>query len=338
MKITVIIPTYRRTKDLARCLSALQKQTRPADEVILVVRDTDTETWGFLEGFNANSLPLRTETVRITGVVAAMNTGLEVAQGDIIAFTDDDAGPHPDWLERIEAHFLADDRVGGVGGRDWVYHGTELEDGAREVVGQVQWFGRVIGNHHIGVGEPREVDVLKGVNMCFRRSAIALSGRAGANAGLRFDERMRGTGAQVHFEVAFTLALRRAGWKLIYDPKVAVDHFRGQRFDEDQRDAFNELAVTNSVHNETLILLEHFAPLQRAVFLSWATLVGTRDAPGFLQWLRFSKSEGAVAGKKCLASLRGRWQGLWSWQQYARHSESGSLRDHRAASPKDISP
>jgi glycosyltransferase involved in cell wall biosynthesis len=307
MKITVIVPTYRRTKDLARCLEALQKQTRPADEVILVVRDTDTETRTFLEAFNPGTLPLRTETVIITGVVAAMNTGLEVANGDIIAFTDDDAGPHPDWLERIEAHFLADDRVGGVGGRDWVYHGTELEDGAREVVGQVQWFGRVIGNHHIGVGEPREVDVLKGVNMSFRRSAIAR---------LRFDERMRGTGAQVHFEVAFTLSLRRAGWTLIYDPKVAVDHFRGQRFDEDKRDTFNDLAVTNAVHNETLILLEHFSPLQRIVFLLWAMLVGTRDAPGFVQWLRFSAKEGTLAGKKWLASVRGRWQGILSWQAH----------------------
>jgi glycosyltransferase involved in cell wall biosynthesis len=317
MKITVIVPTYRRTKDLARCLEALQKQTRPADEVILVVRDTDTETWAFLEAFNPGSLPLRTETVSITGVVAAMNTGLEVAKGDIIAFTDDDAGPHPDWLERIEAHFLADDRVGGVGGRDWVYHGTELEDGAREVVGQVQWFGRVIGNHHIGVGEPREVDVLKGVNMSFRRSAIAR---------LRFDERMRGTGAQVHFEVAFTLALRRAGWTLIYDPKVAVDHFRGQRFDEDKRDTFNDLAVTNAVHNETLILLEHFSSIQRIVFLLWAMLVGTRDAPGFVQWLRFSAKEGTLAGKKWLASVRGRWQGVLSWQAHRNLQATSMLR------------
>lgn len=323
MKITVIVPTYRRTKDLARCLAALQTQTRPADEIILVVRDTDKETWAFIEAFNLGSLPLRTETVSITGVVAAMNTGLEVAKGDIIAFTDDDAGPHPDWLERIETHFLADDRVGGVGGRDWVYHGTELEDGAREVVGQVQWFGRVIGNHHIGIGEPREVDVLKGVNMSFRRSAIAE---------LRFDQRMRGTGAQVHFEVAFTLALRRAGWTLIYDPKVAVDHFRGQRFDEDKRDTFNGLAVTNAVHNETLILLEHFSPTQRTIFLVWAMLVGTRDAPGFLQWLRFSAKEGTLAGKKWLASVRGRWQGVLSWQVHTNPSATPMLREQQQRS------
>ncbi|MEO0683984.1 MAG: glycosyltransferase family A protein, partial [Cyanobacteria bacterium J06649_11] len=172
MSIAVIIPTYRRSQDLARCLKALQNQTRPADEVIVVVRDTDTETWSFLTAFDSKDLGLRSATVSITGVVAAMNTGLDAATADIVAFTDDDAAPHLDWLARIESHYLANEQVGGVGGRDWVYHGTDLEDGSSRTVGQVHWFGRVIGNHHIGTGEAREVDVLKGVNMSFRRAAI----------------------------------------------------------------------------------------------------------------------------------------------------------------------
>jgi glycosyltransferase involved in cell wall biosynthesis len=234
-----------------------------------------------------------------------MNAGMDAACGDIIAFTDDDAAPHTDWLERIEAHFLSDTNIGGVGGRDWVYHGTQLEEGERQVVGQVQWFGRVIGEHHLGVGEAREVDVLKGVNMSFRRSAIAQ---------MHFDPRMRGTGAQVHFELAFSLSLKRAGWKLIYDPKVAVDHFPAQRFDEDQRNRFNDIALINAIHNETLVLLEHFPPAQRTAFLIWATLVGTRDSLGFLQGLRFLPKEGALAGQKLLASLRGRWQAWETWQ------------------------
>lgn len=313
MTITALIPTYRRPQDLARCLEALKQQTRPVDEVLVVVRDTDAETWTLLKEFNPDPLPLRTVAVRVPGVVVAMNAGLDTAQGDIIAITDDDAAPHTDWLARIEAHFRSDERVGGVGGRDWVYHGTQLEDGAREIVGLVQWFGRVVGNHHLGVGEPREVDVIKGVNSSYRRTAIKE---------LRFDERMRGTGAQVHFEIAFSLALRRAGWKLIYDPLVAVDHYPAQRFDEDQRNNFNDIALINAVHNETLVLLEHLSPARRTVFLLWAILVGTRDAMGFVQWLRLMPSEGALAGQKWLASLRGRWQGWCTWQQYLREASA----------------
>ena len=173
MNITVIVPTYRRPKDLERCLEALKQQARLAEEVVVTVRDSDDETWQFLEKFDRGLLAFRTVTVKVAGVIAAMNSGLEVSKGDIIAFIDDDAVPHNDWLARIEAHFLADDSVGGLGGRDIMYEGNQLVEGEKEIVGKIQWFGRMIGNHHIGIGKPREVDILKGVNMSFRRAAIA---------------------------------------------------------------------------------------------------------------------------------------------------------------------
>ncbi|MEH2464459.1 glycosyltransferase family 2 protein [Nostoc sp.] len=308
MRNTVLIPTYRRPQDLSRCLLALQEQTKPVDQMIVVVRDTDTETWQFFSQFKADNLPLHTVKVTQSGVVAALNAGLAAVEGDIVSITDDDAAPHPDWLERIAAYFTCDSRLGGLGGRDWIHHGSKLENESRLVVGQLQWFGRVIGNHHLGVGEPREVDVLKGVNMSFRKEAIGQ---------LRFDERMRGTGAQVHFEMAFTLALKRAGWKIIYDPNVAVDHYPAQRFDEDQRNNFNEIAFINLVHNETLVLLEHLPFIRRIVFLFWAVFVGTCDSLGFVQWLRFLPSQGQLAGKKLLASWRGRWQG---YKQFVIHN------------------
>ncbi len=277
----------------------------------MVVRDTDTQTWEFLSEFNAGNLPLRTVKVMVPGVVAALNAGLEAVEGDIVSITDDDAAPHTDWLERIADHFTNDTSLGGVGGRDWVYQNQKLADDSRGVVGKLQWFGRVIGNHHLGVGTLREVDVLKGVNMSFRSYAIAP---------LHFDTRMRGTGAQVHFELAFCLTLKRAGWKLIYDPQVAVDHYPATRFDEDKRQQFNHIAFTNAVHNETLALLEHFSYLQRLVFFLWSALVGTREALGFMQWLRLLPQQGNLAGQKWLASIRGRWQGFCTWQQYQQTS------------------
>jgi len=296
---------------------ALQAQTKPADQVIVVVRDTDAETWQFLAEFPLNNLPLQTITITQPGVVAALNAGLAAVEGDVLSITDDDAAPHPDWLEKINAHFLADSQIGGVGGRDWIHQGNKIADESRAVVGQLQWFGRVIGNHHLGVGEPRPVDVLKGVNMSFRTQAIAK---------LRFDERMRGTGAQVHFEMAFTFALKRAGWQIIYDPQIAVDHYPAQRFDEDQRHNFNAIAQINLVHNETLVLLEHLSPLRRIIFLLWAIIVGTRDCYGFVQWLRFFPSQSQLATRKLLASWRGRWQGWQTWQSPNFKMQNSTLK------------
>lgn len=306
MNITVIIPTYRRPKDLVRCLEALKKQTRPPSEVLVVIRDTDTVTWAFLEKFNPELLPIYIVKVKIPGQVAALNAGLDEAKGEIIAITDDDAVPHSDWLERIESHFLADKAVGGVGGRDYLYIDNQLVEGSKKIVGKLQWFGRAIGNHHLGVGESREVDILKGANMSFHKNAIA---------GLRFDERLRGTGAQVHNDLMFCLAVKKRGWKLIYDPKVEIEHYQGQRFDEDKRQQFNAQALSNMVHNETLTLLEYLSPLRRFAFLIWAGLVGTRGSPGLVQWLRFLPSQGILSGQKFLASLHGRWQGYQTWSR-----------------------
>ncbi|MDD1414456.1 glycosyltransferase family 2 protein [Dolichospermum sp. ST_con] len=310
MRNTVLIPTYRRPQDLARCLKALQQQTKSVDQAIIVVRDTDTATQQFLNQFLSHILPLQIVTVTQPGVVAALNAGLTQVQGDIVSIPDDDAAPHPDWLAKINTHFSVNRAIGGVGGRDWVYQGDKLENGSRPIVGKLQWCGRVIGNHHLGVGVPREVDVLKGVNMSFRTQAIGK---------LRFDDRMQGTGAQVHFEMSFTLTLKRAGWTMIYDPSIAVDHYPAQRFDEDQRHNFNDTALINLVHNETLVLLEHLSPLRQAVFLSWSVLIGTRESLGICQWLRLFPQQRQLASKKLHASLQGRWLG---YQQYRKMEKS----------------
>jgi cellulose synthase/poly-beta-1,6-N-acetylglucosamine synthase-like glycosyltransferase len=304
---------------------ALQAQTLPVTQVIVVVRDSDAATWEFLAQFYSPNLLLDIVTVSVPGVVAALNAGLDVVKGDIISITDDDAAPHPDWLEKINAHFLRQSALGGVGGRDLIYEGgnishiSHISHPAKNLtVGKLQWFGRVIGNHHLGSGVAREVDVLKGVNMSFRTLAIGK---------LRFDQRMRGTGAQVHFEMAFTLALKRAGWQIIYDPNIAVDHYPATRFDEDQRHKFNQMAVINLVHNETLVLLEHLSLVRRIVFLLWAVLVGTRDSFGLLQWCRFFPSFGQLANEKLQASLRGRWEGYQTWK--SQDASGKEQRDNR---------
>lgn len=272
MKMTVIVPTYRRPHDLCRCLEAFKAQEWPADQVLVTVREDDSATNAFLREYDADPLPLQIVRLKAPGVVAAMNAGLQAASGDIIALTDDDTAPYPDWLERIEAHFAADPHVGGVGGRDW----QPVERGSRRVVGKIQWYGRVVGNHHLGVGAAREVDVLKGANCAYRAEPLKRIG---------FESRLRGGGAQVHWELALGLAMRQAGWKLIYDPAVAMDHFIAQRLDADQnlRGIFNAEGIQNSAYNETLILLSYFPPLRRTVFLLWAFLIGTKGEPGPLQ-------------------------------------------------------
>jgi glycosyltransferase involved in cell wall biosynthesis len=308
MQVSVLVPTYRRSQDLARCLEALKRQSYSAMQVLVVVRDTDEETHEMLEKFVLGALPLQVVSVTVPGQVAALNAGLMAAAGEIIAITDDDAAPHSDWLERIVGHFLADDRVGGVGGRDWVYQpGSQVPEQASDdrlvIVGQLQWFGRAIGNHHIGTGAAREVDILKGANMSYRRSAIL---------GLCFDQRLKGAGAQVSNDMGFSLSVRKRGWKLIYDPIVAVDHYPAMRFDIDRRDQFDFDAYAYAAHNQTLIMVGYLAKINFAAYFLWAILIGTSGCFGLSQAVRFILSERNLAVRKFLAAMLGHFQAAFS--------------------------
>ena len=304
MKITVLVPTYRRPDDLHRCLEALKIQERPADQVIVTVREDDAETAAFFAGYTAAPLPLQIAAVTVPGVIAAMNAGLAQSTGDIIALTDDDTAPYTDWLQRIEAHFAADLQVGGVGGRDW----QPNDHRNFPVVGKVQWFGRVIGNHHLGCGPAREVDLLKGANCAYRAEPLKRIG---------FDTRLRGKGAQVHWELALGLAMRRAGWKLIYDPAVALDHFIAQRLDNDNnhRGFFEPNGLCDAVYNETLILLTYLPPLRRVAFLIWALSVGTWGEPGPLQVPRLLARQDKHIWSRLHSTYTGRMAALHSLRE-----------------------
>jgi GT2 family glycosyltransferase len=272
MDITVIVPTYKRPDDLRRCLDALKKQTLAPARVNVVRRDIDVATAAMLAGYDASGLVMQVHVVHVPGVVAALNVGLEHAVGDAVAMTDDDAAPHPDWLQRIAGHFRADARVGGVGGRDRIFQDGRKDDWPPQArVGISTWYGRTYGNHNCGVGPAREVEALKGVCMAFRRGAIGQ---------LRFDRRLRGPGAQVANEYLFGGAIRSAGWKLIYDPAILVDHYPSVRPDSDQRNQIDRSALRDLIHNAALGYLEYLPARRSIAILLYQLLWGSRMSPG----------------------------------------------------------
>jgi len=92
--VSVVVPTCGRPELLKRCLDALDAQTLPAEQMeIIIVDDTHSRR----------------------GPAAARNKGWRRANGDLIAFTDDDTVPDPRWLERGLAAFAPD--VDAVCGR-----------------------------------------------------------------------------------------------------------------------------------------------------------------------------------------------------------------------------
>jgi cellulose synthase/poly-beta-1,6-N-acetylglucosamine synthase-like glycosyltransferase len=309
-RLSVVVPTYRRPADLERCLAALDAQARPADEIIVVARADDHATHAFLgtRPPGPGTHNLRVAPVTQPGVIAAYNRGLETACGEIVCFTDDDAAPHPDWTRRLGDAFAQDHTLGGIGGRDIVHERGSVLTGAAPNVGLLRWYGRPIGNHHIGSGPLRRVQVLKAVNMAFRRDAVQ---------GVRFDERLLGSGAQVHCEMQFSLDVVSRAWKLMYDPTILVDHFPAPRGDEDQRYVFNRTAFYNASYNLRLIMRDHLSPAGRVAFVFYATLIGTRADPGLGRalTLAFGRTGPTVAMQQWWIGVRAL---LGAWQQEKR--------------------
>lgn len=271
-------------------------------EIVVGMRDDDHDTAAALDAIAGSlGVPVVRAPTAEPGVIAAMNAALARCRGDIIALTDDDTEPRADWVERLVRAF-DDPNVGGAGGRDW----QPLERGDREDVGRVQWFGRVIGNHHLGAGPARAVDVLKGANAAFRAPLLRAAG---------FDRRLEGAGAQMFWELALCLPLRRAGWTLIYDPAIAVEHHIAPRHDDDQRHrgTFAAPPQVQAVHNETLVMLEHQRGAARLAFILWAVLVGTRIEPGLAQLPRLLLAGDGHAFARWSSTLRGRWRGFAHW-------------------------
>lgn len=305
MSLCVVVVTYRRVSSLADCLDGLSKLRRLPQQIIVTVRDIDRETQDFLQSYSTSNLSFQQVLVTTPGIVAARNAGLEACNSDIVAFLDDDTVPHADWSERVIEHFVANPRLGGLGGKDRLHNGIQFDERRSNVIGRVQWCGRVIPNQHLGYGAPREVDFLKGANMIFRSKAVG---------SIRFDTRLKGKGAQPNDDVTFCLAVRRAGWQLVYDPAVLVDHFSGSR------DEVRHYAVIAPVtdwrgfqdfgYNEVIAVWDELSPRRRVAFGIWSVLIGTRVCPGILQAVRFTPKLGLGSWRRFWIAQRGKLEAL----------------------------
>jgi glycosyltransferase involved in cell wall biosynthesis len=282
--ISVIIPSYKRASDLKRCLEAIARQTRQANEVVVIAREEDTETLAVVSTVESGLKNLRRLYVTQPGLVAALNHALDNLEADLLVFTDDDAEAQIDWLARIEKRF-EDPKVGAVGGRDWLqlpsepsrYSPTETTR-----VGVLTWYGKAYGNHHCPVrGHTREVMFLKGVNMAIRRKALGPA---------RIDSRLRGSGSQVGTELDLCSRIRQAGYILLFDDRILVKHHCSPRPKGDDRCDINGSVFEDCCFNTHYLISKHFGLIRSAIHLGNNLLLGWRSQPGLLAALKWRAS------------------------------------------------
>lgn len=138
-KVSVIIPTYKRSQTLSRAIKSVADQTYTNIEILVVDDNEPGDEYSkavceLVQSLNFNNLILITQKKHINGA-AARNVGIRNATGEYIAFLDDDDLWMPDKIEK-QVSFLSklNDSYGGVSTRK-IYYLNGEQDHISEVWG-----------------------------------------------------------------------------------------------------------------------------------------------------------------------------------------------------------
>jgi GT2 family glycosyltransferase len=284
---TVAICTRERPEDLTRALGGVSALRPAPDEILVIDNNPSTDRTRQVVAQFARVRYIREDR---PGLDAARNRALREACTEIVAFTDDDAVPEPEWLSHLLQPF-GDPRV-------WCTSGLtlplELETPAQEWFERYSPFGRGFdrvvfdGIRH----DPLTVAPIgAGANMAVRRQVLVDLGG--------FDEALdAGTVTHSGGDHEMFGRILASGYRIVYEP-AAVSWHRHRRTWEELRNALYGYGV--------------------GVYALWTRRLLFEREPGALKhaarWLRYGqmprlwrtlrRRSGAAPPDLQLAELRG---------------------------------
>jgi GT2 family glycosyltransferase len=114
--VSVVLCTYRRPRSVARFLESLRRQTRPADELLVIDASGDDDTERVVTGWDgARQVRYWRVVPPLRGLTRQRNFGLRTVQYDLTAFFDDDVVLEASCLSQMEAAHRASSTLAGVG-------------------------------------------------------------------------------------------------------------------------------------------------------------------------------------------------------------------------------
>ena len=214
VRVSVIIPTFRRRQLVEIALHALAEQSMsPADYEVNVIVDGSTDGTAELLAAAAPAYRLRGVLQPNRGAAAARNAGIRMAAGELLVFLDDDMEPAPRLLESHLAAHAGQPRLAVLGAAPiW------LDAQSSPLVNYVA----AKFNEHLArlatTDLPLGIRDFYGGNFSVRRALLDEVGR--------FDEAFRAYGNE---DLDMAVRLKRAGVTLAY----SADAMARQRYPKD---------------------------------------------------------------------------------------------------------
>jgi glycosyltransferase involved in cell wall biosynthesis len=217
-KITVILCTYNRCQSLAKALDSIAKSIVPEStewEVLVVDNNSDDQTREVAQDF-CRRYPNRFRYLfePRQGKSYALNSGIQEARGDVLAFMDDDVTVESTWLRNLTAG-LCSGEWAGAGGRilpQWTCAPPSWFP-------EKDWFGMApLAMFDLGLEPGPLTDPPFGTNMAFHRRMFEKYGVFRTDLGPRSDNEIRSE------DTEFGGRLLAAGERLKYEPAAVVHH------------------------------------------------------------------------------------------------------------------
>jgi glycosyltransferase involved in cell wall biosynthesis len=199
--VSVIVPVFRGMEHLPGCLDSLAGQSAPAEsfEVLVVDNGGNPDIEALLARYPSFGLLQE----GIPGSYAARNAGVRAARGAVLAFTDADCRPAPDWLAAGLSRLRRNPDVDLVGGAVRVAGSAGAQPTLAERYEALTAFPQ---ERYV-----REMDFAVTANLFVRRSVMeALHG---------FD-----AGLQSGGDRDFGQRAKAAGHRLVYEASALVMH------------------------------------------------------------------------------------------------------------------
>lgn len=208
--VSVVVVTRRRRKELKRLLKSLVKQTHKPLEIIIVVNDDSFELENKLVK-QFVQLPISVLLEPRKGIPVARNKGIKYAKGEIITFIDDDCEAEINWIQQItEVHKKYDEKT--------IIQGKSIS------VPKNNFYVQITSSHYKNWIKAQ--DFYNNELQTFDTKNLSFKSKVFNDKDNLFNEEIMFASDDI--ELGYRL--RKKGFKILYNKKVAVKHFERTSF------------------------------------------------------------------------------------------------------------
>ncbi|MFC3679565.1 glycosyltransferase [Bacterioplanoides pacificum] len=106
--VSIVVPVYNSERYLSECIESILNQNYANIELIIVNDGSTDNSLSIAEQFSENDSRIKILSQSNSGVSAARNLGISIAQGDYIGFVDSDDAVHEKMYEELLSRIIKD--------------------------------------------------------------------------------------------------------------------------------------------------------------------------------------------------------------------------------------